>query len=249
MNEKETFIALFRKMMNWEWYTDVPVKTLFLHCILRANYYDNMFRGKLIKRGSFTTSLNELSIQTGLTIKQIRNAFTKLEKTNEIIKKGANTHTLVTVVNYDKYQLEDKSKGKQDDNQKTNEGQTKGKQRATNNKVNKENKVNNNTLKENKKEKFVIPTVEEVELFCKENDLDIDSQYFIDYYNSNGWCVGRQKMKDWKATARNWDRRANPNKKKKPLIEEPEMSDEEYQKVLDNIDRMKKQWKEESGGR
>lgn len=145
MNEKETFIALFRKMMNWEWYTDVPVKTLFIHCLLRANYYDNMYRGKLIKRGSFTTSLNELSIQTGLTIKQIRTALTKLKKTNEIEVKGANTHTLVTVVNYDKYQVEEKEKGNPNDNQKANKGQTKGKQRATNNKVNKENKVNNNT--------------------------------------------------------------------------------------------------------
>ena len=36
----------------------------------------------------------------------------------------------------------------------------------------------------------------------------------MDYYNSNGWLVGKSKMKDWKATARNWNRRNNSKKPK-----------------------------------
>ena len=39
----------------------------------------------------------------------------------------------------------------------------------------------------------------------------MDAQHFVDYYESNGWIVGKTKMKDWKATARNWARRDKEN--------------------------------------
>ena len=55
--------------------------------------------------------------------------------------------------------------------------------------------------------RFTPPTVEEVETFCKENMYTIDAQKFVDYYTSNGWIVGKTKMKDWKATVRGWERR------------------------------------------
>lgn len=55
--------------------------------------------------------------------------------------------------------------------------------------------------------KFVKPTVEEVQAYINEKGYNIDSQYFIDYYESNGWKVGRNSMKDWKATVRNWARK------------------------------------------
>lgn len=58
-----------------------------------------------------------------------------------------------------------------------------------------------------KKKQFVPPTLEELEDFCFENNLGIDPATFIDYYNANGWMAGKNHMKDWQATARNWDRR------------------------------------------
>lgn len=57
------------------------------------------------------------------------------------------------------------------------------------------------------KKQFVPPTLEELEDFCYENNLSIDPATFIDYYTANGWMAGKNHMKDWKATARNWDRR------------------------------------------
>ena len=59
-----------------------------------------------------------------------------------------------------------------------------------------------------KTKKFVKPTIEEIEEFAKEQNLiNLDPQYFYDYYESNGWMVGKNHMKDWKATAKNWNRR------------------------------------------
>ncbi len=54
---------------------------------------------------------------------------------------------------------------------------------------------------------FVPPTVEEVEEYIREKGLVVNADYFVDYYESKGWVVGRDKMKDWKATIRNWHRR------------------------------------------
>ena len=54
--------------------------------------------------------------------------------------------------------------------------------------------------------RFTPPTLEEVQGYCKERNNHIDAQRFIDYYTSNGWKVGKNPMKDWKATVRNWER-------------------------------------------
>ncbi len=76
-------------------------------------------------------------------------------------------------------------------------------------KVKENNTSINNNKKENKKRKvFEKPNLEEIKKYCEEQNLKIDCQYFFDYYESNGWLVGKNKMKDWKATLRNWERRS-----------------------------------------
>ena len=76
--------------------------------------------------------------------------------------------------------------------------------------------INNTSMniKENIKRKvFKKPTLEELKEYCISASLSVDYQYFYDYYESNGWKVGKNLMKDWKATLRNWNRRNNQNKK------------------------------------
>jgi hypothetical protein len=54
---------------------------------------------------------------------------------------------------------------------------------------------------------FVKPTVAEVRAYAEEIHAKIDPQAFVDYYESNGWKVGRNPMRDWKATVRTWNSR------------------------------------------
>ena len=68
-----------------------------------------------------------------------------------------------------------------------------------------------------KKSAFVKPTINELVSFCNENNLTIDPNAFIDHYESNGWKIGSTKMADWKATARNWQRRENPKPTYQPI--------------------------------
>lgn len=60
--------------------------------------------------------------------------------------------------------------------------------------------------KDNKK-----PTLEEVAAYCQERGNNVDPQAWLDYYTSNGWKVGRNPMKDWKAAVRTWERNDIPN--------------------------------------
>lgn len=55
--------------------------------------------------------------------------------------------------------------------------------------------------------KFIKPTLEEVMNYCLERKNGLNAEKFIDYYESNGWKVGKNPMKDWKATIRNWERK------------------------------------------
>lgn len=55
-----------------------------------------------------------------------------------------------------------------------------------------------------KERRFAPPTVEEVEAYIREKGYSVDAQKFVDYYESNGWKVGRNPMKDWKAALRTW---------------------------------------------
>lgn len=66
------------------------------------------------------------------------------------------------------------------------------------------------TDKENKADKpphprFSPPSVEEVQAYCIEKGYAVDPARFVDYYTSNGWKVGKNPMKDWKAAVRNWN--------------------------------------------
>ena len=59
----------------------------------------------------------------------------------------------------------------------------------------------------NNKGRFVKPTVEEVRAYCQERNNGIDAQQFVDYYESKGWLIGKNHMKDWKASVRTWENR------------------------------------------
>ena len=102
------YVKLFRKMLSWEWYTDVNTKVLFIHCLLKANWKDTKWRGIAIQRGQFVTSLETLSKETGVTVRQLRTAVLHLEATGEVTSKRHAKFRIVTVNSYDAYQSSDK---------------------------------------------------------------------------------------------------------------------------------------------
>ena len=177
----EGWISLYRKFIDWEWYEDINTKSVFIHCLLKANNEQKEWRGETIKRGQFFTSIKNLSKELKLTDKQVRIALDKLESTKEISKKGANKGTWITVCKYDSYQDNLKSRGR-----------TKGKQRATTNKENKE-------IKEGDSKKFVPPTIKMIKDYSTEKGYSIDAQKVFNYYDVSNWVDSKgNKVRNWK---------------------------------------------------
>jgi len=60
---------------------------------------------------------------------------------------------------------------------------------------------------------FVKPTLQEVEAYCTQRNNFVDAQRFLDFYESKGWMIGKNKMKDWKASVRTWERNSDRRNK------------------------------------
>ena len=130
------FIILHRKIKQWGWYTQIAVKALFIECLIDANHKDSVWNGMMVKRGSFVTSLERLSVETGLSIQQTRTALKKLISTGELTNKSYSKFRIITVKNYDQYQRPNKKSNKQ----LTNNQQSTNNQLTTNNNDNNDNK-------------------------------------------------------------------------------------------------------------
>jgi hypothetical protein len=121
---------------------------------------------------------------------------------------------------------------------------------ANDKEINKAIYSNRLNKKEIYKEKyFKKPTIEEVKQYCLERKNKIDPQHFIDYYEANGWKVGKNKMQNWKACIRTWERRQADKPYQQIQNEEPtwldkkieitEASSDEEQKMKKIIEEFK----------
>lgn len=125
------YVKLFRKMANWEWYTDPYTCHLFMHCLIRANWKDGTWRGIPYKRGQFISTIPSLADETGLSIQNVRTALEHLKLTGELTDKQHGKKRVITVVNYDMYQGSQQDK-QQDSNREINNILTDSQQDANN---------------------------------------------------------------------------------------------------------------------
>ena len=88
--------------------------------------------------------------------------------------------------------------------------------------IDKEKDINNRA----KSKRFVPPSLDDVQKYCIERGNSVNAEAFIDFYESKGWMVGKNKMKDWKAAVRTWERSRPTYKPKVNPVENP--SDDDY---------------------
>lgn len=129
------YIKINRSILDWEWYQDNNTKVLFLHMMLKANWKKAKFKGVDIDRGSFASSYQSLSSETGLSVQNIRTSIRKLKSTGEITVTKYSKFTVFTVNNYCEYQKSNK----------VSNDELTGNQQATNSQV--------TTIEEDKKER------------------------------------------------------------------------------------------------
>lgn len=111
------WIKIHRKILEWEWYDDVNTFKLFMHLILTANHAPKNWRGQTIERGQKLTSRAKLSEETKLSERQIRTCMERLKSTNEVTINATNKQTVITLCNYDSYQIKESPNDQQNDQQ------------------------------------------------------------------------------------------------------------------------------------
>lgn len=74
---------------------------------------------------------------------------------------------------------------------------------------------NDNGIDRDKEKNIIPPPIFLIAKYCKDRNNGIDANYFYDWYQTRGWKVGKDKMKDWQSAIRTWERR---NKKPEPKV-------------------------------
>ena len=98
------YIKLSRRLTDWEWYDDPNVLSVWIHCLLSANWRDNRYHGEVIPRGSFVTSYARFAQECGLSVTTVRRCFDKLKSTGEIDLQVTHRGTRVKVHKYAVFQ-------------------------------------------------------------------------------------------------------------------------------------------------
>ena len=200
----EGYIRLYRKIGEWRWYDDKPTLILFIHLLITVNWKDEAWHDIMIRRGQRLCSLPILAKETGLSIKSVRTALSHLKETGEVADQSTSKYRIVTVNNFDKYQDgAGKTAGK---------GQARGRQGAANEEDNNIYTLSNERVlgqPPKPKKASMPPTLDEVTPYVVEKKLHIDPVRFFNYYESNGWKVGKNPMKNWKAACNTWNAKDN----------------------------------------
>ena len=206
--------------------------------ILAAEVNEN---GYLLFTDSKPYDAELLATQFNRPVELIHDAldtFIKYEMIDETISKAG---TIYSISNWDKYQnidgmerireqnrlrkqrerdrkrdIEDDSHVTERDSHATDKEKDKDKE---------EDKEKNNIKK---RTFFIPPTVDEVKTYCTERNNKIDAQTFIDFYESKGWMIGANKMKDWKAAIRTWEKRHNNDKAPVKKTQQHEFKQNDY---------------------
>lgn len=160
----------------------------------------------------------------------INNVLKELEENKYLVRKRIYCNGKISDWEYNIYEKNDLHPKNQDiENQDIENWDVNKYTNILNTKEYKKETINNKLFIEKKEKKFIKPTLEEVQEYCNERKNNIDAQNFIDYYDSVGWKVGKNPMKDWKASIRTWE---NKEKKKIQVKSSRDKMNEVFEKFL-----------------
>ena len=184
-------IEIHDKMEEWEHFDDSVCVHIFLYLLIKAKKNQTTWKGHRIKRGQLVCSRGQISAATGISPDVVKYRMPKMKGNElewEIIEHEGRKYTLITILNYSKHQ-------KRDSGEKT----PAQKQADT--------KAKNKTIVK----QFRKPTLEEVETYIKERVAkgrpEVDAEQFWNFYQSKGWRVGNQPMKEWHCAVVTWEKR------------------------------------------
>jgi hypothetical protein len=193
LNMYRGYFPLWRKIVDWGWYKDSNTKSVFIHLLLKTNREEKDYLGFTIYPGQCVTGRKKLSVDLGLSERQVRTALKHLKATNEITIKTTNKFSIITLNNYKKYLPEKYYNFKKETSKKSNNRPANDQQPTTTNKDKKEKKDNKreNPPKRRYGEFKKVLTDEELDKLKEKLGEQTTAEYIqrLDYY------VGTRKDK------------------------------------------------------
>ena len=195
---------------------------VWVYLIWKANHKDN----KQFKRWQCRVTYDKIYTdchlwQEWVKKSAIKNVIARMKKEWKLTTQKTTRGMIITIVKYNDYQtLDNYSKNTAKNSERTHK-------EHTNHTINKNDK-NVEEWKEVISKKKIPPSIQEVTEYCEERKNGIDPQMFIDHYQANWWMRWKNKIKDWKACVRTWERRRD----NKPRTDEEWIK--EYDKMCDN---------------
>ena len=226
------YIKLYRDIQDhWLWQNErFDRKSAWIDLLLMANHKDRkmLFDGELvtIKRGQILTSIRKLSARWHWSMSTVIKFLNILEQDTMITRDSNTKRTVLTLVNYEVWQSSETPTGTPSETQSETQSETRCE-------TNKNDKNVKNDKNEKNTNRFVPPTVDEVREYVVEKNYEyVNPDDFISFYESKGWMVGKNKMKNWKASVSGWNSRAKERGDKKVNLGITQEIPERYKKIF-----------------
>lgn len=211
----EGWIKVHRKMLqNPVVMKDADHLAVWVYLLLNATHdkWKTIFGGKKItlKPGQLIVGRKKIASELHISPSKVYRVLNAFKSEHQIEQRTTPHGTLITICSWLEYQ-----QGEQPNGQQMNNKWTTSEQQV-------------NTIQECKEGNngeniyiFATPTVDEVRAYCIERGNGVDPEKFIDFYEMKDWMVGKNKMKNWKAAVRNWERNgaSKPSREKKGRLD------------------------------
>lgn len=126
MAGREGYVKVFRSFLDWERYDDEACVRLFIHLLMIVNWRESKWHGRTLPAGSKIISQLEVATSLGWTRQKMGRTLDKLKATGEVTTEAGSKWTLVTLVNWDKYQSPDDQSGHQPGTKRARSGHQPG---------------------------------------------------------------------------------------------------------------------------
>lgn len=206
------FIVIDRKIKDWQFWQNATACALWFHILVNANWKDGYYHCVHIPRGAFATSMRHLAEELDISEKTVRKWLKRFEEEGQISLEPGKHFTVIKVLNYSAFQDISMVGGSQQSSQQGSqqglvEGSIEGSNEGLDNRTILTNRTTITNKPKNSRTHMKRPSIEEVQEYITMNNYAVNAEGFIDYYESNGWKVGRNPMKDWKACVRTWHKK------------------------------------------
>lgn len=198
LNNSNGWIKIHRKFLNSSVFDNPILLKVWFWCLMKANHTTSKFpfngADMEVKAGEFITGVKVACKELKLTQQKYRTCITYLQNTERISLKSTNRFTVISVNKWADYQTTNKPI--------TNQQQT--------NNIPITTYKNDKNVKNEGNTTFNPPLLEEIKQYCITRKNRVNHEKFRDFYESKGWMIGKNKMKDWKAAIRTWEQSDKP---------------------------------------